>query len=404
MRILYADSVDDTAVDRLTGDGHTVDIRPELTAATLPAAIAGYHILVVRSTKVTAEAIDASDGLGLIVRAGAGTDNIDSKAASSRGIYVCNVPGRNAIAVAELTMGLILALDRRIPDNTSDLRLGRWDKKSYTKADGVFGKQIGIIGLGDIGLAVAERAKAFGMTVVAERKPDRSAEALAAIRSIGIRLLDSQADLLGSSDVVSLHVPKSEQTIGLVDGAFLAAMKDGAHLINTSRGDIVDEEALLAALDSGRIKAALDVWNNEPGSTQDEFVSALAQHPSVVGTHHIGASTEQAQRSVAEGTLETIESYLNGDPINCVNIRRQPSGETCLTIRHLDRVGVLAQVFSVLRANGLNVQQMQNQVFEGGEAAVASIHVGSTAGEAVVRDLTAIDEVLHVTALPLGDR
>ncbi len=402
MRILYADSVDDRAVDRLRDLGHSVDIHPELTADSLPDVIAGYQVLVVRSTRVTAETIAACDGLGLIVRAGAGTDNIDADAASARGIYVCNVPGRNAIAVAELAMGLILALDRRIPDNTSDLRDGRWDKKTYTKADGIFGKQIGIIGLGDIGLAVAERAKAFGMTVVAERKANRSPAVLAAIRSIGIRLLDSQEELLSSSDVVSLHVPKSADTIAMVDEAFLAGMKDGAYLINTSRGDVVDESALLAALDSGRIRAGIDVWNNEPGSSQDEFRSALAEHPAVVGTHHIGASTEQAQQSVAEGTLETIEAYFDGDPINCVNIRREPSGETCLTIRHLDRVGVLAQVFAVLRSHGLNVQQMQNQVFEGGQAAVASIHVGTMADEAVLEALGEIPEVLYVTALPLS--
>lgn len=400
MRILYADSVDQHAVDRLTAAGHSAEVRSELTADSLPDAIGGYEVLVVRSTKVTADTIAASDGLGLIVRAGAGTDNIDLAAASARGIYVCNVPGRNAIAVAELTMGLILALDRRIPDNTADLRDGKWDKKTYTSADGIFGKQIGIIGLGDIGLAVAERAKAFGMTVIAQRKANRSDPALAAIRSIGIRLVDTQPDLLAASDVVSIHVPKSEDTVGMVDDAFLAAMRDGAYLINTSRGDVIDEEALLRALDGGRIRAGLDVWNNEPGSAQDAFSSPLARHPGVVGTHHIGASTDQAQRSVAEGTVETIESYFNGDPVNCVNIRRELSGESCLTVRHLDRVGVLAQVFAVLRSHGLNVQQMQNQVFAGGQAAVASIHVGTAPDDAVVAALSDIDEVLYVTTLP----
>ncbi|MDH5521323.1 MAG: NAD(P)-binding domain-containing protein, partial [Acidimicrobiia bacterium] len=224
MRILYADSVDDHAVVRLSAGGHSVEVHADLSADTLPAAISGFEVLVVRSTKVTAEAITSSEGLGLIVRAGAGTDNIDCAAASARGIYVCNVPGRNAVAVAELAMGLILALDRRIPDNTADLRDGRWDKKTYTAADGIFGKQIGIVGLGDIGLAVAERAKAFGMTVVAQRKANRSDPALTAIRSIGIRLVDTQEELLASSDVVSIHVPKSDDTIAMVDDAFLGAM------------------------------------------------------------------------------------------------------------------------------------------------------------------------------------
>lgn len=400
MNILYADSVDESSLARLVDAGHRYDVKAHLTAETLPDEIDGYDVLVVRSTKVTADAIAAGDRLGLIVRAGAGTDNIDKEAASARGIYVCNVPGRNAIAVAELTMGLMLALDRRIPDNTADLRTGVWDKKTYTKADGLFGKQLGIIGLGDIGLAVAERAKAFGMTVVAERKNDRPPATQAAIRSIGIRLVDSRDELLDTSDVVSLHIPKADETVNLVDKEFLSKMKHGAYLLNTSRGDVIDESALLEALDAGRLRAGLDVWNGEPGSGDDYFESPLARHPGVVGTHHIGASTQQAQRSVAQGTMETIEAYLDGSPINCVNIREEPSGEACLTIRHLDRVGVLAQVFAVLRANGLNVQQMQNQVFQGGKAAVASIFVGSPVADNVINELHEIEEVLNVSVNP----
>jgi len=400
VKILYADSVDESTLDRLTDAGHEVDVQPSLTADTLPQAIAAADVLVVRSTKVTAEAIAAADKLGLIVRAGAGTDNIDKQAASSRGIYVCNVPGRNAIAVAELTMGLLLSIDRRIHDSTADLRQGRWDKKTYTQADGLYGKQIGIIGLGDIGLAVAERAKAFGLTVVAERKSGRSARVQSDIRSIGIRLLDSLEEVLSTSDVVSIHVPKSEDTTGMVGKQFLATMKDGAILLNTSRGDVVDEPALIEALSSGRIRAGLDVWDSEPGAGQGEFDSALAKHPNVVGTHHIGASTFQAQRSVAEGTLETIEAFLGGEPINCMNIRGEPSGDSCLTIRHLDQVGVLAQIFAVLRANGLNVQQMQNQVFQGGQAAVASIFVGGDVTDDVIGSLQEIDEVLSVSSVP----
>jgi len=403
MNILYADSVDESTLTRLSDAGHTYDVKPHLTADVLAGELDGYDVLVVRSTKVTADAIAAGGQLGLIVRAGAGTDNIDKEAASARGIYVCNVPGRNAIAVAELTMGLLLALDRRIPDNTADLRTGVWDKKTYTEADGLYGKQMGIIGLGDIGLAVAERAKAFGMTVVVERKNDRPAVTQAAIRSIGIRLVDDRDELLATSDVVSLHVPKSDDTVGLVDKKFLSTMKDGAYFLNTSRGDVVNEAALLEALDSGRLRAGLDVWDGEPGGGADSFQSPLARHPGVVGTHHIGASTQQAQRSVAEGTMETIEAYVDGNPVNCVNIYSQPSGEACLSVRHLDRVGVLAQVFAVLRANGLNVQQMQNQIFQGGKAAVASIFVGSPVADNVLEELHEIEEVLNVSVNASND-
>ncbi len=397
MEILYADSVDEKALGRLHELGASYRVKPELTAETLPANLHGVNILVVRSTKVTADAIAAADQLGLIVRAGAGTDNIDQQAASSRGIYVCNVPGRNAIAVAELSMGLLLAIDRRIADNTADLRVGRWDKKTYTRADGLYGKQFGIVGLGDIGLAVAVRAKGFGMTVAAERKPDRSPRVQSSIRSIGIRLVDGQEELLAGSDVVSIHVPKAPDTVKLVDRRFLASMQDGAILLNTSRGDVVDEPALLTELDAGRLRAGIDVWDHEPSTGQAPFESRLARHPAVVGTHHIGASTAQAQRSVADGTLDVIESYLAGSPENCVNLRLDLTGESCITVRHLDKVGVLAQVFGVLRRHGLNVQQMQNQVFQGGRAAVASIFVNGDAEPLVAAELGSIDEVLNVS-------
>jgi D-3-phosphoglycerate dehydrogenase len=163
---------------------------------------------------------------------------------------------------------------------------------------------------------------------------------------------------------------------------------------------VINEADLLEALDSGRIRAGLDVWDGEPGSSQAEFHSKLAKHPAVVGTHHIGASTNQAQRSVAEGTLETIEAYIAGDPVNCVNIRRERTGDCCLTVRHLDKVGVLAQVFAVLRSNGLNVQQMQNQIFQGGQAAVASIYVGGRISDAALASIAGISEVLSVSMSP----
>lgn len=400
MRILYADGIDESRLQPLLTNGHECVVDGSLTADTLPAAVGGFDVLVVRSTKVTAATIDAGDQLGLIVRAGAGTDNIDKVAASAKGIFVCNVPGRNAVAVAELTMGLLLAVDRRIADNTADLRNGVWNKSDFSKSDGLYGKRLAIIGLGDIGLAVAERAKAFGMAVSAQRKPDRSAKVQSSIRSIGIRMVESMETLLSEADIVSLHVPASDATKAMVNDDFLALLPDDAVLLNTSRGDVVDESALRRALDAGTIRAGLDVWANEPPSGSGTFSSELAKHPRVVGTHHIGASTAQAQRSVADGTLEAINAFAAGAPINCVNLRSEPSGSCSITIRHLDRVGVLAKVFAVLRANGLNVQQMQNQVFEGGEAAVASINVSVSPPEAAIQSILDIDEVYNIVVTP----
>src|SRR5919106_2662190 len=195
MRVLLADVIDPSTTDALADRGHECVSDPKLTADDLPARTPGFQALVVRSTMVTAATIEAGDALELIVRAGAGTNTIDVAAASEVGIYVTNVPGRNAIAVAELTMGLLLAIDRRIPDNVADLRAGTWNKATYGKADGLFGKVMGIVGLGEIGFAVAERAAGFGLAVRAIRK-DRDEETEEHIKALGIELVDSLEDLM----------------------------------------------------------------------------------------------------------------------------------------------------------------------------------------------------------------
>ena len=248
MKVLLADALPDAAVERLEAAGDDVTRMPDLNADTLPDHIAGYEVLIVRSTKVTAAAIDAADSLGLIVRAGAGTNTIDCDRAAELGVFVCNVPGKNALAVAELAMGLVIAIDRHIAAGTADLRAGAWNKKAYSKANGLFGRRMGIIGVGDIGIAAAARAWAFGIDVVAVAKPGRSDAAVARAEAAGITFVDTLDELLTTSDIVSLHVPGSPDTKGMVDADFLAKMKDGAMLINTSRGDVVDEAALILSL------------------------------------------------------------------------------------------------------------------------------------------------------------
>lgn len=403
MKILFADAVDAARIAALEAAGHRCRIEPTLSAEDLPEAIADAEVLVVRSTKIAAETIEAGASLALIVRAGAGTDTIDIAAASAAGVYVCNVPGRNAIAVAELTMGLLLAIDRHIADGVADLRNGVWNKSRYTKADGLAGKTMSIIGLGDIGLAVAERAKAFDLVVQAERKSGRSDASMARIRSVGIRLVESREELLATSDIVSIHVPKAPETVGMVDDAFLDQLPDGCVILNTSRGDVVDEDALLRALDQRGMKAGLDVFADEPSNASGTFSSPLAAHPSVVGSHHIGASTTQAQESVADGTIEVIEAYASGDVINCVNLARNRADAGCVSIRHLDRVGVLARILNTLSSNGHNVEQMENQLFSGGRAAVATINVDRRLADDTLAALRALDDVIAVTVTVEGE-
>ncbi|WP_228522344.1 phosphoglycerate dehydrogenase [Nocardioides islandensis] len=402
MRILFADRLPDKTLADLESHGHECVMEPALTADDLAGRITGFEGLVVRSTKVPKDVFDAADRLALVIRAGAGTNTIDTDAAAGHGVFVCNVPGRNAVAVAELTMGLLLALDRRIPDNVADLREGRWDKTTYGKAEGLLGSTMGIIGLGSIGFAVAERAAAFGIRLHAQARSGRSAESLARAEELGITMCETLEELVGSSDIVSLHVPAGPDTKHLVDERFLGWMKPGAILLNTSRGDVVDEPALLAALDAGRLRAGLDVFADEPGAGQGPWESALAQHRNVVATHHIGASTNQAQRAIADGVAEIVDAFVAGEARHCVNLAPHRLGSATLTVRHLDRVGVLAKVLERLSVEHLNVEHMVNRVFRGGDAAVASIDVEGHPSEELLADLRQVPHVLGVTVVELG--
>ncbi len=403
MHLLLADRLPEQTIEDLESRGHVCVMEPGLSADDLPGRIAGFDVLVVRSTKVKAPVFEAADRLALVIRAGAGTNTIDTDAAAGHGVFVCNVPGRNAVAVAELTMGLLLAIDRRIADNVADLRRGHWDKKEYSKAEGLLGSTMGIIGLGSIGFAVAERAAAFGIRVQSLAKPGRSAYAVSRAEELGIEMCGSMEELVSSSDIVTLHVPSSAETRHLVDQDFLARMKPGAILLNTSRGDVVDEEALLEALDADAVRAGLDVFDDEPGHGHGSWESPLAGHANVVATHHIGASTAQAQRAIAAGVTEIVDAFMSGEARHCVNLDPDRLGSITLTVRHLDRVGVLAQVLDMLSTAHLNVEHMVNRVFRGGDAAVASIDLEGEAPEDLLTALRAIPHVLGVSVVSLGE-
>ena len=398
MRVLFADSVGESTVTRLEERGHACVLDPALQADDLAANLGGFDALVVRSTKVGSDVFEGADRLALVIRAGAGTNTIDTEAAAARGVLVANLPGRNAAAVAELTMGLLIAVDRRIVDGTVDLRSGRWDKKSYSAARGLRGTTLGILGLGSIGLEVAQRAAAFGMHLLALAKPDRRGHVLARAEELHIDMVESLSELLPACDSVSLHLPSSPDTAGLVDRSFLDLMKPEAILLNTSRGELVDEDALLEALDAKPLRAGLDVYAGEPGTGAAEWTSRLAQHPRVVGTHHIGASTQQAQDAIADGVVEIIDAFVRGETPNCVNLTPSRIGSATLTVRHLDRVGVLAHVLDLLSRNSLNVEQMQNRVFRGGDAAVATIDVAGPVSEDLLADLGSLPDVFGVSA------
>lgn len=397
MRILFADGLSDRAVERLRAGGDECVMKPSLTAEHLPEHIAGFDALVVRSTRVTGATIEAGTNLGVVVRAGVGTNTIDCQRAAELGIYVCNVPGRNAVAVAELAMGLVFATDRHIASSTADARAGSWNKKAYSSARGLYGSTLGIIGMGAIGLETAQRAAACGIRVVAEDKT-RSRSVRRRMADIGVATLPDLDAVLAAADIVSLHLPGGPGTTGMVDARFLAKMKHDAVLINTCRGEVVDEAALLDALDSTDMRAGIDVFADEPPSGTGSVDSALARHPKVTVTHHIGASTNQAQEAVAEGTVEVLEQYRLGSIINCVNLEQAPQRTATLSVRHYDRVGVLASVLQELRGCSLNVANMSNRIFSGSQAAVATIEVFGAVDEQLLDAVRALPDVIQVSA------
>jgi len=398
MKVLVADKFPDRHLEKLSKRGHDVRYEPHLDASTLPGAIADTEILVVRSTEVTKETLESAGALGLVVRAGAGVNTIDVDTASARSVYVANIPGENAVAVAELTMGLILALDRRIPDNVSELRGERWRKSEFSKAKGLMGRRLGIIGMGSIGTEVAQRARAFGMKVRTLER-DREEEQDDTVSDLGIDLVPDLESLLPECDFVSLHVPSTTATRGMVDSKFLALMRDGSCLVNTSRADVVVAEDLLEALDEKSMWAALDVFPDEPEVGEADYRSVLAKHPRVYGTHHIGASTEQAQEAIAKQVLKTIDGYCEGEVRNVVNLAEPMSHSTVIGIRHVDKVGVLSEVFSILRAADINVEQMANHVFSGARAAKAVMHVQGDFDDTVRKEIASLDSVFDVTVL-----
>ncbi len=392
MRALIADAFPARYLDELRALGLEVLYDPNATADELADKARDVQILVVRSTKVDRRAIESAKSLGLVLRAGAGYDTIDVAAASERGIYVANCPGKNAVAVAELTFGLLLAIDRHIAVGTADLRAGRWNKKAYSKADGLKGRTLGVLGLGAIGLAVVLRAKAFEMPVVAWSRSltrERADE-------LGVEFAASPLELAARADIVSVHLPKTNETKGLCDATFFAAMKPRAIFLNTSRGDLCDEPALVAAMKEKGLRAGLDVFANEPaGGTAEGWQSEILGLPGLVGTHHVGASTEQAQDAIAAEAVRICREYVEkGRAPNVVNIETRTPAKCELVVRHYDKVGVLAQVLGIIRRYGLNVAEMSNTIFQGSRAAVASIRVASEPSAELVAEIAALEDMV----------
>ncbi len=393
MKVLIVDKLSPETVGALQRLGLEVSAPAGLKPEGLPAVAADADILVVRSTKVTAAIIEAAPRLSLIVRAGAGVDTIDLAAASNRGIYVANCPGKNTEAVAELAIGLLIAADRRIADATAAMRAGRWQKKEFGRSRGLAGRTLGLLGFGAIGRAVAARAAALEMKVIAH---SRSLTPEAA-EAEGIGYANSPVELAVASDAVSIHLAFAPETKHIVGAEFLNALRPGAILINTSRGAIVDTGALRDAIGAKGLRVGLDVFENEPAGGEAEWtdreLAAL-----VTCTPHVGASTDQAAEAVAAEVVRIIERFIaTGHPPGTVNLCARSPAKFRLSVRHINRVGVLAFVLDGLRAESINVEEVENTIFAGAAAACASMLLDSSPSVELVDSIRQHADVLHVT-------
>lgn len=371
MKILIADSLSNEVVKTLKNDGNSVKMDPSITEKTLPNEISDYDILIVRSTKVTAETINNAKKLSLIVRAGAGVNTIDINACSKKGIYVTNTPGCNADAVAELTIGQIIACDRQIVQNSINLRNGEWTKKKFLNSQGLKGRTLGLLGAGNVAQRVMKIAHAIGMNIIVWSYFFDDDDA----RRLGVTRVLDKMDIAKNADVISVHIPYSKETHHSISKEFFDAMKPGAIFINTARGEIVDSKALADAIKEKGIKAGLDVFENEPTTGMAEFNQPEYAKILSSSTCHIGGSTKQASELIANETIRVVQTYIKtGEPLNCVNIDAAPDCDQIISIRHS---GVLPSIIEYLSKNNVQILSLNNKILTGNGSQTCNIRVKS---------------------------
>ena len=401
MKLVIADKYPETHLERFKQLGCAVTYIPSVKAEELAKLIPGHKVLIVRSKQVTGDALKAGTELALVLRAGAGVNTVDVKTASALGIFVSNCPGKNSVAVAELVFALLLGVDRRIADSTAALRMHKWNKKEFSKADGVFGKILGVIGVGSIGREVITRAKAFGLNVIAWSRSLTAAQA----EEMGVGHCAEVDDVFRRADIITLHTALKPETRKLVNASRLALMRPNAILINTARGEIVDQAALLAALQAKQIRAGLNVFDPEPTDETADFNDPILDSPNLCcGTHHIGASTEQAQEAIAEEAFRIVETFVKtGEALNCVNLAKRTPAKWQLVVRHYDRVGVLAFVLDRIRQADINVEEVQNLVFAGAAAASCRIQLNAEPREDMLRAIAnGNPDIIGLEAIQIG--
>ena len=390
LKVLVADKFPEKYIQQMKNLDLEVIYEPKLGEKDLPQAAKEADILVVRSTVVNEETINNSKKLNLIIRAGSGVNNINIAAANKKGIYVANCPGMNAVAVAELAIGLMLSLDRLIPDNVADFRKGIWNKDKYSKGQGLKGKTLGIIGVGNIGKEVAKRAHAFEMNVYGKD--------ITRIEGVQIKDFSEMNQLLPLCDIITIHLPATAETKGLFNKKMFSYLKDGALVVNTSRQDVIVEDDLLEAIKEKNIRYACDVFKGEPEAKTGEVKSKLQDSPNVYVTHHIGASTAQAQDAVAEETINIINHFTHSGVIDhWVNRAKVTDSYYQLVVKHFDKPGVLASVLDLLSKGNINIEEIENVIFDGGIAASCTMKLKNAASSDMLKTMSENPNVISVS-------
>ncbi len=393
MKILVACELPEFAVAELRMLGTDIVYRPEIRADELREALHGVSILIVDSRRVSPEAIHRGEELQMIVHAGPGPGDIALSEASAQGVFVTHCPDQHAVAVAELAFGLMLALDRRIVDNTLALREGRWARGELKAARGLAGRTLGLLGFGSVGREVAERGRAFGMDMLAWCPELVDAQSVASVR-----FCNSPLELARASDIVVV-VPTGEGAEGrvLADPEFLENMREGAALVHVGEPGAVDEAALARAIPARKLRVALDVFGSEPTVDSGRFRSRLCELPGVIGTQHIASVTEQAHHATAAEVVRTVRSFLvSGEAPHCLNLLEHSPATWQLMLRVRDAVGVMAAILEAIRADGINAEEITSRVFVGARAAWCTIALDERPSTEALNAIRALHDVLYL--------
>lgn len=395
MKILIACEMPDFALNDLQSLGSEVLYEPTLTSETLPSKVRDVGILIVESTRVTAEVLQRGQALQMIVRRGAGVSNIAVTEASVQGVCVSHCPSQHAVAVAELTLGMTLCLDRGICDRATSLRDAR-KRQQATVGRGLHGRTLGVLNYGVVGAEVAKLARAFGMEVLAwsptiSPTPGRDEPANE------VEFTDWPRELARRCDVVTVYSAPDASDDVLVDSEFLANMREHGYLVHIGNPGVIDEHALASAIERKSLRVAIDAYSSASGREAPRFRSKLLDNPGVIGTHALGERTTQALHATAAEAVRIVREFLvAGVLLHCVNVVERSPATWQLVLRLRDAVGVMAAVMEAIRADGVNAEEITSRVFTGAQAAWCTIALDERPSAEALETIRSLNGVMHL--------